>query len=124
MEARPVGNPIIHVEVVGKDGPALQQFFGSLFGWDIDTNLPGGYGIAEKAGGGGADFGAGPSADGGAGHVTFYVRVPSIDDTLAKVTSMGGAVVMPKFAAGTATLALFADPQGHVIGLTEGAMEG
>jgi hypothetical protein len=31
---------------------------------------------------------------------------------------------MPKFAAGTATLALFADPQGHVIGLTEGAMEG
>lgn len=117
-----MGNPIIHVEVVGKDGKALQQFFGTLFDWDIDTNLPGGYGIAEKAGGGGADFGAGPSPDGGNGQVTFYVRVPSIDDTLARVASLGGAVVMPKFSAGSATLALFADPEGHVIGLTEGAM--
>jgi predicted enzyme related to lactoylglutathione lyase len=117
-----VGNPIIHVEVVGKNAKGLQQFFGDLFDWDVDTDYPNDYGIAEKAGGGGADFGAGPSPDGGAGQVTFYVRVPDIDATLAKAASMGASVVMPKFAAGNATLALFADPEGHVIGLTEGSM--
>lgn len=117
-----MSNPIIHVEVTGRNAEGLQKFFGDLFDWNVDTSYPNDYGIAEKAGGGGADFGAGPSPDGGSGLVTFYVRVPSIDDTLAKATSMGATVVMPKFAAGAATLALFADPEGHVIGLTEGAM--
>ena len=117
-----MGNPIIHVEVVGKDGKALQQFFGTLFDWDIDTNLPGGYGMYRPENGQGVAGGIGAAQDGGPGQVTFYVRVPSIDDTLARVASLGGAVVMPKFSAGSATLALFADPEGHVIGLTEGAM--
>lgn len=117
-----MGNPIIHVEVVGRDAKGLHQFFGKLFDWDIDTSYPNDYGIAEKAGGGGDDFGAGPSQDGGAGQVTFYVRVPDIDATLAKATAMGGRIAMPKFAAGSATLALFTDPEGHLIGLTEGAM--
>jgi predicted enzyme related to lactoylglutathione lyase len=117
-----VSNPIIHVEVVGRDAKGLQKFFGDLFGWELDTNFPNDYAIAEKAGGGGADFGAGPSPDGGAGLVTFYVRVADIDATLAQATAMGGSVVMPKFSAGSATLALFADPEGHVIGLTQGAM--
>ena len=117
-----MGNPIIHVEVVGRNARGLQQFFGDLFGWELDTSYPNDYAIAEHAGGGGADFGSGPSPDGGVGQVTFYVRVPDIDATLASAVAKGGAVVMPKFAAGNATLALFADPEGHVIGLTEGAM--
>ena len=118
-----MGNPIIHAEVTGKDAKKLQQFFGSLFDWELNTDLPGGYGIAAKAGGGGTDFGAGPTQDGGAGWVTFYVRVPDIDATLAKVASLGGATVMPKFSPAPETwLALFADPEGHVIGLTQGAM--
>ena len=28
-----MGNKIIHVEVVGKDGPALQKFYSDVFGW-------------------------------------------------------------------------------------------
>ena len=118
-----MGNPIIHVEVVGRDAKAIQQFYGKLFDWNLNTDLPGGYGIAEKAGGEGPDFGAGPSQDGGAGHVTFYVRVPDIDAALARATALGGATIMPKFSPAPNTwLALFADPEGHVIGLTEGAM--
>ena len=33
---------VIHVEVTGKDGTALQSFYSKVFGWDIDTNNPGG----------------------------------------------------------------------------------
>ena len=53
-------------------------------------------------------------------HVTGYVRVADIDSTLAKVKDLGGSVVMPKFSPdGSAQLALVADPEGHVVGLTE-----
>jgi hypothetical protein len=52
--------------------------------------------------------------------VTFYVRVVDIDATLAKATQAGGSVVAPKFSPSPdAVLALVADPEGHVIGLTE-----
>ena len=52
--------------------------------------------------------------------MTGYVRVADINQTLAKVTDLGGTVVMPKFSPdGTAQLALVADPEGHVVGLTE-----
>ena len=38
---------VIHFEVVGRDAPALQQFYSSLFGWEFDTNNPGGYGMTD-----------------------------------------------------------------------------
>jgi predicted enzyme related to lactoylglutathione lyase len=48
------------------------------------------------------------------------VTVPDVDAALARASELGGTVVMPKFSPGPgATLALLADPEGHVIGLTE-----
>jgi hypothetical protein len=118
-----VGNKIAHAEVVGKDGPMLQKFYGEVFDWNLNTDLPGGYGIATKTGGDGADFGTGPAADGGPGWVTFYVTVADVDATLAKVEALGGKTVMPKFSPAPETwLAMFADPEGHIIGLSQGAM--
>jgi len=115
-----VGNKIVHAEVVGKDGPKLHSFYGQLFGWKQNTNLPGGYGMTEAADSG-IVLGTGPSPDGGAGWVTFYVMVDDLDATLEKVTALGGTVVMPKFSPAPGnTLAMFADPEGHVIGLSQG----
>jgi len=107
---------VIHVEVVGKDGPALQKFYGDVFGWDIDTSNPGGYGMFRDADG--VAGGIGQSQDGGAGHVTFYVHADDPAGTLKKVEARGGRVIMPltEVAPGT-TIALFADPEGHVVGL-------
>ncbi|MGZ3585659.1 MAG: VOC family protein [Candidatus Limnocylindrales bacterium] len=110
---------IIHVEVVGKDGPALQRFYTSLFGWNLDTSNAGGYGIASRDENG-VDTGIGATQDGSAGWVSFYVAVPDVNKALARATELGGRVVTPKFSPdGNAQLALFADPEGHVIGLTE-----
>ncbi|MFL5673729.1 MAG: VOC family protein, partial [Chloroflexota bacterium] len=56
----------------------------------------------------------------GPGFVTGYITVEDIDKTLEKAASLGGSVVMPKFSPdGTAPLALVADPEGHVLGLTQ-----
>lgn len=44
----------------------------------------------------------------------------NINATLEKAASLGGFVVKPKFSPdGTAQLALVADSEGHVLGLTE-----
>ena len=111
--------PIYHFEVVGKDGKALQRYYSDLFGWQLDTSNPGGYGISDPSTTGVA-VGIGSTPDGSSGHVTGYVKVTDINATLAKATSLGGSVVMPKFSPdGSAQLALLADPEGHVIGLTE-----
>jgi hypothetical protein len=112
-------NKVIHFEIVGKDGAALQRFYSALFDWRLNTDNPGGYGMTDPSQTG-VVVGVGDSPDGGAGHVTGYVRVASVDATLAKAAELGGTVVMPKFSPdGTAQLGLLADPQGHVIGLTE-----
>lgn len=112
-------NKVIHFEVTGKDAPALQKFYSGLFGWSFDTNNPGGYGMAS-ADQTGVVVGVGGTQDGSSGWVTGYVTVDDIDAALARAVELGGSVVAPKFTPGAgATLGLLADPEGHVIGLTE-----
>jgi uncharacterized protein len=110
---------LVHVEVLGRDGAALQRFYGQLFGWDVDTNNPGGYGMvsAEQAG---ITVGVGATPDGSEGHTAFYASVADIDAMLNRAEELGGKVLMPKTSPGPGvTIALFADPAGHVVGLTQ-----
>ena len=108
---------VIHIEVVGKDGPALQKFYSDVFGWQLDTGNPGGYGMLRQEGET-VTGGFGASNDGGSGHVTFYVHTDDPKATLAKVERLGGRVIMPLTeVAPETTIALFTDPEGHVVGL-------
>jgi predicted enzyme related to lactoylglutathione lyase len=110
---------VIHFEIVGRDGAALQRFYSDLFGWKLNTDNPGGYGMTSDDQTG-VVVGIGATPDGSSGHVTGYVAVADIDAALARATELGGSVVMPKFSPGAgATLGLMADPEGHIIGLTE-----
>jgi uncharacterized protein len=110
---------VIHLEIVGRDGPALQRFYSDLFGWKFNTDNPGGYGLSSGDQTG-VVVGVGATPDGSAGHVTGYVTVADITAAQARATELGGTVIMPKFSPdGVAQLGLVADPEGHVIGLTE-----
>ena len=110
---------VIHFEIVGKDQAALQRYYGDLFGWAINNDFPGGYGMTDPAQTG-VVVGVGSAQDGGSGHVTGYITVADINATLEKATSLGGSVIVPRFSPdGNAWLALVADPEGHVLGLTE-----
>lgn len=118
-----MGNKIVHAEVVGKDGPSLHKFWGELFGWQQNTGLPGGYAMTDAADSG-IVLGTGPAPDGGGGWVTFYVSVPDVDAALAKALELGGSVVMPKFSPAPETyLAMLADAEGHVVGISQAAAE-
>ena len=115
-----MGNPVTHFEVLGKDGAALQKFYGELFDWKVDANNPMNYGMVDT--GGGIGGGIGPSGDGGVGHLTFYVEVDDPKAHLDRAVSLGGRAIMgPMDVPGGPTIALFSDPEGHVVGLVKGA---
>ena len=111
-----MGTRVIHVEVTGKDGPKLQKFYSEIFDWNLDTSNPGGYGMYRQDDG--LTGGIGGAQDGGPGNVTFYVHSDDPQGTLAQVEANGGRVIMPLTeVAPETTIALFSDPEGHVVGI-------
>lgn len=38
-------NPVVHWEILGKDGKTSQDFYAKLFDWNVDANNPMNYGI-------------------------------------------------------------------------------
>jgi predicted enzyme related to lactoylglutathione lyase len=114
-----MANPVVHFEVVGKDLERLQGFYGELFGWKTQAIPEMGYAMVEKEEGGIAG-GIGQSPDGGPGHVTFYVASDDPQAILDRAQSLGGKVVMPVTELPQVTIALLADPEGHVVGVVKG----
>ena len=53
--------PVVHFEIHGKDGAKLQEFYRSLFGWEIDANNPMQYGMVTPGVGGPAEGSAAAS---------------------------------------------------------------
>jgi uncharacterized protein len=121
-----MGTPAVAwFEVTGKDGPALQRFYSELFGWKVnDAGDGSGYGLVD-AGEGGIAGGIGASQDGGPGQVTFYVEVDDPAAFLANAKKLGGETVVPptEIPGFGLTFAFFTDPEGHVVGLSKGAIQ-
>ena len=60
--------------------------------------------------------GIGPAR--GPGLVTFFVGVENVTDALATAERLGATVVLPATSVPGVTYALFADPEGHIIGVS------
>jgi len=113
-----MGNPVVHFEAIGPDGPALQAFYSGVFGWTVDTSIPMGYGVVDN-GGEGINGGVAGSPDGSA-HATFYVQADDPQATLDEIVGKGGSVAMPvSEVPGGPTIALFSDPAGNLVGLVK-----
>ena len=120
-----MANPVAWFEIVGKDGDSLRKFYGDLFDWPIessDGDMDYGLVAPQPSGIGG---GIGRSSDGGAGHVTFYVEVDDPAAYLRKAEKLGGKVAVPPMEIPNynLTFAFFSDPEGHLIGLSKGAVQ-
>ena len=112
-------------EVTGKDGPTLQNFYSRLFDWQVqDAGDGSGYGLVQ-AGPNGIGGGIGPAQTGGPGAVTFYVEVDDPANYLARAEKLGGKTIVPPTEVPNfgLTFAFFADPEGHVVGLSKGAVQ-
>ena len=43
-----MGQPVVHFEVISRDGPAMRAFYSSLFDWRIDADNPEDYGLIAR----------------------------------------------------------------------------
>jgi predicted enzyme related to lactoylglutathione lyase len=102
-----MGQPVVHFEVIGKDGDQLRSFYSDLSNINAD-----GIGIGGGIGG----YPESPS------HVTCYVEVADVEAALSKAEHRGGSRVMgPDVVTEGVEIGLFTDPEGQVIGVIKSA---
>ena len=117
-----MGNPVVHFEIGGPDGPALQQFYRDLFGWRVEQQDEdmGFYGVvwANEGGIGGGVF---PTTEDMPvrNYVTVYTQVDDLQAALDKASGLGGNTIMPPMEIGpeVGSVAMFMDPAGNAMGL-------
>jgi predicted enzyme related to lactoylglutathione lyase len=112
------GPAVVHFEIGAVDGDRSRRFYSRLFGWSIDVDDRTDYGVVRTRSDTGIGGGVVAAPPGVPPWVTFYVAVPDLDDVLARAGELGGRSVMPptEIGAGMA-VAMFADPDGNVVGL-------
>jgi predicted enzyme related to lactoylglutathione lyase len=108
--------PIVHLEFLSADFGRTAAFYGELFGWQTQQNANGSYMKLEGAEG--ATAGCVRTDTAQSPGPLPYLQVDDLAATLAKIERAGGRVLARRLPfAGGGEIALFADPDGNVIGL-------
>jgi len=108
--------PIVHIEFLSADFGRTASFYGEIFGWQTQQNAAASYmkldGVESPSGGWvRADMAQSPGP-------LPYLIVDDLASTLEKIERAGGRVLARKLPfAGGGDVALFADPDGNVVGL-------
>jgi len=108
------------VDLSSPDPAASQEFYRSLFGWEIEDSGPemGNYGMCLL--GGRPVAGIGPQMGGGDAPPAWltYLAVDDVEKTAEAIASNGGTVVAPPMDVGDAgRMAVAQDPTGAVFGI-------
>jgi uncharacterized protein len=111
---------VVHFEIGGPDREALVGFYTRAFGWTHEHFEPADYSMILKMDGG---IGGGiMKTPDGSPMVSFYVSCgDDVAGMLAKANELGGSTIMDVMSVPDGpTIAMFADPEGHPVGLVEG----
>jgi predicted enzyme related to lactoylglutathione lyase len=113
-----VGNPVVQWQIVAKEPESVTRFYSAMFGWKVRTNNALGYRMVDTENERGIDGGVWPSPPEGHNLVQLFVEVDDVDASIAKATSLGATVIVPKseLPDGDA-LAIVLDPAGLSFGL-------
>jgi predicted enzyme related to lactoylglutathione lyase len=115
-----MGNPVVHFEIITKDAKKAHEFYSKMFGWKIDASNPMAYGLVDTGVKGSIGGGIAAAQKGQPTHVTFYIAVKNVAETLKNIEKAGGKTLMPETGIpNMVTFGLFADPQGMVVGLVK-----
>lgn len=117
-------HPFVHVEISCHDREAAKRFYGELFGWKFQDFPEMNYTTIDSGQSPGMGGGLNPvTPENPAGTVTVYVNTDDIDESLRKVESLGGTVILPKMEVPTVGfIAFFKDPTGNTLALLQPVM--
>ena len=104
------------------DPGAAAEFYGGLFGWELEDVMPPGAGpyFMGRIRGGDVAAITQPEQPGDPADWRTYIRVERADDAAERVRAAGGAVLAEPFDVGEAgRMAVFADPEGAVFRVWE-----
>lgn len=110
------GRPIVHIEFRSLDFERSSAFYAKVLGWQTQQNAAATY--MKLEGGDGLSTGWVRADLSQAPGPLAYLEVDDLGATLAQVEKAGGRVIVPhRPFAGGGEVALFADPDGNVLGL-------
>jgi len=112
-----MGNPIVHFEIRSVDPDATRAFYAELFGWTYPAGGLPGYTYVDSGVPQGTIPGGISPLQSGEPVVTVFAGVADVTAASEKAVALGGTVVQPATRAPGVTFGLFADPQGHVVGV-------
>jgi predicted enzyme related to lactoylglutathione lyase len=110
----------IHCEIRSADPDATRKFFTQLLGWEYPEEgaFPG-YTFVDTGDKDGVPTAISPIQS-GEDQVLFFIGVEDVKATLAKAEELGGKIVQEAQEVPGVTFGVFADAQGHQIGLASG----
>jgi predicted enzyme related to lactoylglutathione lyase len=111
-----MAHPVIHAEIRSADPDTTRAFFSELFGWTYTDGAFPGYSFVDTGAEGAIPTAIGP-LQGGADTVLFFVGVEDVQATLAKAEQLGGKTIQPAQEVPGVTFGVFADAQGHIVGV-------
>lgn len=114
-------HPVIHAEIRSQDPDATRQFFDDLFGWKVASEgaFPG-YTFIDTGVEGGTYVAISPR-QAAEDEVLFFVGVEDVSATLARAVELGGSIVQPAQHVPGTSFGVFADAQGHKVGVAASA---
>jgi predicted enzyme related to lactoylglutathione lyase len=105
-------------QILARDPEAASGFYGSLFGWRVDSDNPLGYRVVNTGSNEGIQGGIWPAPPEGHGFVQLFVQVDSVPAYVEQAEEMGArTIVPPQTLPDGQVLAIVQDPQGIPFGL-------
>lgn len=109
---------IVHFEIPADDVERAKKFYTDLFGWEI-KEIPMEYWLITTSGENHVDGGM-MKRQNPDQQITNYIGVPSVDEYVTKVETLGGKVVAPKSPVpGEGYFAVCIDTENNVFALWE-----
>ncbi|HEX7611003.1 MAG TPA: VOC family protein [Solirubrobacteraceae bacterium] len=112
-----MASPVIHAEIRSEDPDATRAFLGELFGWTVasEGGFPG-YTFMDTGAEGGPATAVSPR-QGTEDEVLFFVAVQDVAATLKRAEELGGTIIQEAQEVPGVSFGVFADTQGHRIGV-------
>jgi uncharacterized protein len=115
-----MGKPVVHWEITARNADKLEGFYSDLFDWSVQQNGSPARRHVDTGTGDGINGGIAETDGTWPNGALFYVEVDDVDAYLRRAEQLGASTLLPPTdVPGSARIAIFRDPEGIAVGLTQ-----